>query len=253
MEFMAPFVSSEMMRVSISPSSPPSNRKPISKVRHTLQYSNDRCPKKHAGWSSKDWNSKSNWQRSAVEDAGQSSQDKWKRSKPRAKWKEISHNVEELGVLLKEKKTHGSKVARKVRNCETEIFAISEGMAEDAKVDDGDRSRLMRALKELRKDREEERAARELLEEMQQNLDEAQERASVSERSLCRELEEYMYSWDPELGRPHNLSTKIWQMMQSNNTKSDNLESDFAVADILEKTHPKSIRVWAEKEVDESP
>ena len=52
---------------------------------------------RHAGWSSKDWNSKSNRQRSAVEDAGQSSQDKCKSSKPRAKWKEISHNVKELG------------------------------------------------------------------------------------------------------------------------------------------------------------
>ena len=40
--------------------------------------------KKSAGWSSKDWNSKTNWQRSAVEDAGQSSQDKWKSSKLRA-------------------------------------------------------------------------------------------------------------------------------------------------------------------------
>ena len=67
-----------------------------------------------------------------------------------------------------------------------------------------------------------------------------------------------MYSWDREVGTPHNLSTKIWQMMQSNNTKSDNLESDFA--GILVKTHKlgwnetaKSIRVWAEKEKDESP
>ena len=66
-----------------------------------------------------------------------------------------------------------------------------------------------RALKQLRKDREKERAARELLEEMQQNVDQAQERASESERSLCRELE-----WNETA---------------------------------------KSIRVWAEKEEDESP
>ena len=67
-----------------------------------------------------------------------------------------------------------------------------------------------------------------------------------------------MYSWDREIGRSNNFSTKIWQMMQSNSTKSDNLESDFA--DIQEKAHQlewnetaKSIRVWAEKEEDESP
>ena len=131
-------------------------------------------------------------------------------------------------------------------------------MAEDAKVDDGVRTRLRRALKQLRKDREEERAARELLEEMQRNVGEEQERACESERSLCRELEEYVYSWEREIGRPHNLSTKIWQMVQCNITKSDNLESDFT--EILEKTHllvwketAKTIRVWDEKKEDESP
>ena len=67
-----------------------------------------------------------------------------------------------------------------------------------------------------------------------------------------------MFSWDREIARPHNLSAKIWQMMQSNNTKSDNLEGDFA--ENLEKTHQpgwnetaKAIRVCDEKEEDESP
>ena len=57
---------------------------------------------RHAGWSSKDWSSESNWQRSAIEDAGQSSKDQRKNSKSRAKWKDISHHVEELGTLVKE-------------------------------------------------------------------------------------------------------------------------------------------------------
>ena len=52
-------------------------------------------------------------------------------------------------------------------------------MAENANVEDGDKSRLRKALKQLRKDSEEASAARELLEEMQQNVNEAQERASV--------------------------------------------------------------------------
>ena len=69
-------------------------------------------------------------------------------------------------------------------------------MAEDARVEDGDMSRLGKALKQLRKDRDEENATRELLEEMQQNVDDTQERASESERNLCRELEECMCSWD---------------------------------------------------------
>ena len=37
------------------------------------------------------------------------------------------------------------------------------------------------------------------------------------------------------IGRPNKLSTKIWKMMQSNNTKSENLESVFT--EILEKAH----------------
>ena len=61
-----------------------------------------------------------------------------------------------------------------------------------------------------------------------------------------------MYSWEQEIGRPNHLTTKIWQIIQSNNTKSDNLENDFT--EILEKTHllewnetTKSIRCWVEK------
>ena len=54
-----------------------------------------------------------------------------------------------------------------------------------------------------------------------------------------------MYSQDRETGRPNNLSAKNWQMMQSNFAK--------------ERTHQlgwnetaKAIKVWAEKEDDDS-
>ena len=216
--------------------------------------SNARCPKNHAGWSSKDWNSKSKWQRSAVRDAGQSSQDKWKSSKPRAQRKEISHSVEELETLVKEQKNTWAKSCKESSKRKTGINAMSEGMADDVKIEDSDKGRLRKALKQHRKDRDEENAARELLEEMQQNVDDAHARSSESERRLCQELEEFMYSWDREVGTPYNLSAKIWQMMRSNNTKSDNLESDFP--EILERTQQlgwnetaKAIRVRA----DESP
>ena len=112
-------------------------------------------------------------------------------------------------------------------------------MAEDARVNDGARSRPRRACNNSAKTgKKEVRAAGEHPEEMQQHVDGAQERACESERCLCRELEEGMYSWEREFGRPR-LSTKIWQMMQSKNTKFDHLESDFT--EILEKTH---LRRW---------
>ena len=79
---------------------------------------------KHVGWSSKDWNSKSNWQRSAVEDAGQSSQDKRKNSKPRAKWKEISRTLEELGTLVKDKTSTWIKSCKESSKRETEIRLV---------------------------------------------------------------------------------------------------------------------------------
>ena len=64
---------------------------------------------KNSGWSSKNWNTKANWQRSAVEDASS------ERSSKLAKWKENSHNGVELGMLVYEKETLGSKVARRAQ------------------------------------------------------------------------------------------------------------------------------------------
>ena len=109
--------------------------------------------KRSAGWSSRDWHSKANWQRSPIEDGGQSSQDKWKNLKPRVQWKEMSHNVDELGTLVNEKKSTWVKSCKESSKRETAVDAISEGMAEDAKVDDGIRNRINKGLKQLHKAR----------------------------------------------------------------------------------------------------
>ena len=84
---------------------------------------------------------------------------------------------------------------------------------------------------------------------MQENVEKAQKRVLQLEDNLWKELDEYMYSWEQETGRPNHFSTKIWQMIQSSNTKSENLENYFT--EILEKTHvlgwnetTKSIRRW---------
>ena len=141
--------------------------------------------------------------------------------------------MDELGLLVKEKRSTWVKSCRESSKRETKICALSEGMAEDAKLD-GVRARIKKALKQLSQAREEERAAKELQEEMKENVERAQERVLESEENLCKELDEYMYSWEQEKGRPNNLSTKIWQMMQSDNTKSENLEKYFT--EILQKT-----------------
>ena len=59
-------------------------------------------------------------------------------------------------------------------------------MADDAKIEDGDNGRLRKTLKLFRKERGEESAARELLDEMQQNVDEAHARVRETERRLCQ-------------------------------------------------------------------
>ena len=152
---MTSFVSSVMMRVSISPSSSSPRRKPVSKVRkHTAELKRA-MTQRHAA----------NWQRSAIEDAGQSTEDQRKRSKSRGKWEDISHNE-------KEKKNTWHNSCKEGSKRETVIYTLPESMADEATVEDGDRGRLRKTLKQLRKERDEANEALAFLEEMQQNLDE---------------------------------------------------------------------------------
>ena len=97
-----------------------------------------------------------------------------------------------------------------------------------------------------------------LLEEMQQNLDEAHARASETERRLCHELEDYTYSWDREIGRPNNLSDTIWQMMQSGKRGrrtllKKNSQKFWRTHQLKWNETAKAIKVWVEKEDDEIP
>ena len=61
---------------------------------------------------------------------------------------------------------------------------------------------------QLQKEREEEDEARGLIEEAQRNHDEAQARASDTERKLGRVLGGYIYSMQKELGRLHSSWTR---------------------------------------------
>ena len=61
-----------------------------------------------------------------------------------------------------------------------------------------------------------------------------------------------MYSWDQEIDRPQYVNERLWQMRQSNDTKSLKLDKDFD--GLLElgqqigwNESAKTIRFWAEK------
>ena len=101
-----------------------------------------------------------------------------------------------------------------------------EQAAIDEKQEHKERNMLKDLLQQLQKEREEDEA-RGLIEEMQRILDEAQARASDTERKLGRVLGECIYSYEKELGRPHCIMDKMWQMMQSTDIKTLNLVKDL--------------------------
>ena len=58
-------------------------------------------------------------------------------------------------------------------------------------------------------------------------MEEAHARASETEQKLCRVLGEYIQTWEKEFVRPHYVMDKMWRMMQSNDSKTMNLDKDF--------------------------
>ena len=102
-----------------------------------------------------------------------------------------------------------------------------ESAATDEKQEERDRCRIQDQLVEVRKRKDEEDEARCLIEEMQRNLDAAQNKSFEAEQKLYSILWEYIEVSDKERGRPKIIMTKLWQLMQSRDTKNLNLEKDF--------------------------
>ena len=86
--------------------------------------------------------------------------------------------MDALDSALQEKKNTWHKSCKESAKRETELYKMLESSTYDAKAEDNARSKLKNTLKQLCKERDAENEARALLEEMQQNLDEAHARAS---------------------------------------------------------------------------
>ena len=206
-----------MHRVSISSSCSSPKREAVSTVKE-----------KHARWSQKESHSQSkpHWRSPAGEDAGQSLPDKWKSSKTPGHMERDLPRDGCVGVSLGRKDAHLEQELQRKR--QKRVFLKQDDRNRSARRKTrGQRKKhacLKDTLKKLRKEREEENEARALLEEMQQNLEEAHARASETERKLYRELGEYTHSWEKALERPHYIMDKIWQ---SNDTKTMNPNKDF--------------------------
>ena len=141
------------------------------------------------------------WERGQKVD--KSSHDKWRSSKPQGKWKAISAEIDTLGTTVKEKTNTWNKSCKDSAKRESELHNMVVQTAIDERQEHKARSVVKDLPMQFQKGREEEEKAFGLIEEMQRNLDEAQTRASETERKLGRVLGEFIYSYEKEMERPH--------------------------------------------------
>ena len=183
---------------------------------------------RHTGRSRRVWNSKpkNHWRSSPVEGAGQSSRDRWKSSKPQGKLKEVSLEMDALGSALKEKThTHTWNIScKESATRETQQNKMTEIATKDEKQEDTERTSSRKHLNNFVKRRKKQMRPVPCWTTRSKKVDEADAEVTETRRRLYREINEYMHSWDQELGRPHCMD-KVWQMMQSNDTVED-VESD---------------------------
>ena len=94
------------------------------------------------------------------------------------------------------------------------VFILFFCTAQDEKQEDEERRDIKKFRKQVRKDKKDEDDARVRLKEMQIHL------------QVFGRFDEYMRTWAEDLGRPNFIMDKIWQMLQSNDTKTLNLTED---------------------------
>ena len=80
------------------------------------------------------------------------------------------------------------------------MLILAEEMKTQGSIDETSRVVLIRALKRLKKLREEEVA--------KESLEDTQDMKKQQEDDMCIELESHMTSWDPERGKTNAFSTK---------------------------------------------
>ena len=97
----------------------------------------------------------------------------------------------------------------------------------DERQEDKERNIIKKTLKQIRKDEEEAKEARTLLDDMQRNVDEADAKVTGTRSRLYRETTEDMHSWDQELGRPHHVMKRMAESLKLNGNYKVYLESTY--------------------------
>ena len=120
----------------------------------------------------------------------------------------------------------------------------------DERQEDKERNIIKKTHTQLRQEEEEAEETRTLL----TTCSKMWKKPKAETRSrLHREINGYMHPWDQELGRPHHIMDKMWQMMQSNDFKTINLDKSFE--EMVNKAKQtgwngstKTTRFWTEEE-----
>ena len=167
-------------------------------------------------WSSKGWQTISGWNPSPVSEGG--SHDRWKQPNPSGKWKEVS-NVWDFGSRWSRKRSTWQKSCRERLKRGQEVLVVAEEPEAQGSVDENTWANISRGLKRIRKIKEEEETLREL-------LDDVLDRGKQQKDEMWKELVDYMASRDTEKRRMSTLSTKIWQITQSNATGHQRQRTD---------------------------
>ena len=63
------------------------------------------------------------------------------------------------------------------------------------------------------------------MEEMRKNVEVAQHKTCEAEQSLCSALREYVDTFDRDRGRLKTIMTKLWQLLQSRDTKKNLMDT----------------------------
>ena len=106
--------------------------------------------------------------------------------------REISMEIDAVGATVKEKTNTWNRSVKESVKRETELYKVVEAAVMDEKQQQKGGGMIRELLEQLQKRGEEENEARGLIEEMQRNLDEAQNRSYEVERKLDRVLWAYI-------------------------------------------------------------
>ena len=168
-------------------------RKGLSSVKKTTEVLKKAMSEKSEKWKSREWygTTKTRWQQPAGNSGGQSSLDAWEHAKPKGKWKEVSAEYEAINALVKEKKITWHKSGKESSKREADHTMV-ESAATDEKYEERSRDKLSDWLEEFRERNNEEDEVRCLIEEMQRNLEAAQNKSYEAEQRLCSALREYV-------------------------------------------------------------